>query len=319
MIALSPARRTRGDDGYILVTVLAVTLLLSGLMFAASFVVRSALQSVRDGRDTAAMMGLAQSGLEITASQLFIQKLPLRKVDGHRTTLSGGTVAARIVDEAGKIDLNGSDPKLLQALIEHIGLGAGEANAVVARLVSMRGPRASPAAGSQASSRPTPTAPSSANTAADVRPDPSDRLASAGTQPTQQKQRGFQSIDQLRDIAELTPDDLKALYPAVTVYNPDGKINIMSASRDVLETIPGSSKPIAEDILARRDRASKVEITSLQGELRDAQEYVKVDAGPTFNVTVDAMSPRGQSKTIHAILAASDRRVDPFYILDWWE
>ena len=87
----TPARATR--DGYILVAVLAVMLLLAGLVAAGSVMVRSALGGARLADDDTAMNDLLGSGLEITGYELGVLRLPAKSVSGRKIKLTGGAGA----------------------------------------------------------------------------------------------------------------------------------------------------------------------------------------------------------------------------------
>ncbi len=305
---MTRAARARGTrDGYILVAVLGVMLLLTAFMAGGSLLVRSALNSIKVGDDDVAVIGLTQGGMELTAYQLFVLKLPMSLVDGRRIRLAGGTIVPSIVDEAGKVDLNGSDPNLLRSIFQAVGLDAGTAGAIVARIVAIRGATRGPSAAAQAP--PGSTAPP----AYGYQPG-----AAAPPQSGEQKQlRGFLALDDLALFPDLTRDDRRTLDQILTVYNPDGKVDILTASPEVLGAIPGLSKAALAEILARRDGMTKDTVYALQAQLGAASTYTKTTSGPAYTVRIDAAAPSGRKKSIAAVVAASKSPNDPYYILDW--
>lgn len=321
--------RGRSNDGYILVAVLSVMLLLTGFMAAGSMLVRSALDGAKVGDVDVAMSGLAQGGLELTAYQLFVMKLSPRKVDGRRIKFAAGTIAPHVLDESGKVDLNSADPKLLASIFASIGMDSGAASGLVSDIVAMRGadrhpaqapsstsPGAmpsDPAAGAGSGAAPSQVAAGTPPAAASVQPPGAPQSAAP------KKLRGFQSVDQLGDFPDVTRSDLRELSPMLTVFNPDGKVNILSASREVLMAVPGLTAPKVEEILARRKDAAKDVIGSLSAMLEDAKAYTKTEFGPAFSVRIDATTAKGRKKTINAVVAASKSPNDPYYVLDWWE
>ena len=304
MSRISPARGTR--DGYILVAVLGVMLLLTAFMAGGSLLVRSALNSIKVGDDDVTIAGLTQGGLELTAYQLFVLKLPPALVSDRRIRLTDGTISPTIVDEGGKVDLNGSDPSLLQAMFQAVGLDSGTASAIVARIVTVRGQNR----GKSAAGQPQPGAPSPQTFA---QPGPSTSPASG----EERQPRGFLSLDDLAMFPDLTRDDRRSLDRVLTVYNPEGKVDILTASPEVLGAIPGLSKAALADILARRDSLTANTATALQSQLGEASAYIKNTSGPAYTVRIDAAAHSGRKKTIAAVVAASKSPNDPYYILDW--
>lgn len=310
--------RSPSKDGYILVAVLSIMLLLTGFMAAGSLLVRSALDSAKVGDADVAISGLTRGGLELTAYQLCVSEAPPQAVDGRRIKFAGGTIKPHIVDEAGKVDINGADPKLLASIFASVGMDSRAVGELVSGIVELRGANRNPATQAPNATPPgsTPVAP-----VGDAGQGVPSSPVGAGPPPSgdQKKLRGFQSVDQLLDFPDMTSADLRELRPMLTVFNPDGKINILSASRDVLAVLPGLTAPKVEEILARRKTVTKDVINSLDAMLEEAKPYTKTEFGPAFSVRIDATSPKGRKKAINAVIAASKSPNDPYYILDWWE
>ena len=293
------------DGGYILVAVLGVMIVLTGFMAAGSMLLRSALDSVRVGDADTASIGLTRAGLELAAYQLFVVKAAPAAIDGRRLRLAGGTIATHLTDEAGKADLNESDSKLLGSVFRGAGLGDGEARALVACIVDLRGPDRNTEGADAA------------------QPQQSQNITQQPAQPANQndkpRPRGFQSVDQLRDCPDLTGEDFAAIAPLVTVYNLDGKINVLTASPDMLRAMPGVSAADVEVLLARRDGADAKAAQDLMALMKEAKAYGKTEPGPIFSVRIDATAATGRKKTIHAVIAASKSPSAPYYVLDFWD
>lgn len=307
--------RRNSESGYILVAVLSVMLLLTSFLAASSVLIRSVLHSAVVGDSALAMRGLTQGGLEITAYQLLVQKVPAPLVDGRKIRFAGGTVQPSIVDEGGKIDLNGADPRLLLSVFASAGLDVGDAAALVARIVEVRGATDSAAVATTVAFAPaggdiyhghspfaTPSAPS-------IPGDPPNGV--------QKKRRGWQTVDQLRGAPGLTLPAFQALAPLLTVYNPDGKVDVLTARRAVLSAIPGLGTAAVDMIIARRNIATKETIAALSPLFGDASLFVKTTSGPAYTVHIDAVSGAGQRKALEAVIAASKSPNDPYLILDW--
>lgn len=314
MTRAKPTRPATG--GYILVAVLGVMLLLTGFMAAGSVVVRSALHGASADDEDLSMVGLTRGGLELTAYQLFVRKIPASSVDGRRIRFAGGTIAPRILDEAAKVDLNGADPALLAALLEHAGLDKGASNAVVAWIVELRGAGRNVPGGV---ATPTPFDVSNAATAPDLAAIALSRQAgemAAQDQPVASapRRRGFQSVDQLRDAPGLTKAEFRLLAPRLTVYNPDGKVDIVTASRDVLAAVPGLTSAQVERILSLRGASTREELGAMVG---TAAIYTKTTPGPAYAVRVDATARSALRGSLEAVVAPSNVPGSPYLVLDW--
>ena len=320
---LRPAHRRCG--GYILVAVLGLMLVLTGFMAAGSLLVRSALDTVRVADADASTIGLTRAGLELTAYQLFVIKADPSAVDGRHLRVSGGSFVAHLIDEGGKADLNASDSKLLGSVFTSAGLNEDTARSLIACIVGVRGPdRAAGPAPLGAPPQPPASAPTSPSG------DPADLAAAAQQQVSAQqsptappankpKLRGFQTVEQLRDCPDITREDFSAIAPMLTVYNPDGKIDILTARPAMLSALPGVSPADVGVILARRDNPDKKAGDDLMALMKEAAAYGKTGSGPAFTVRIDAVSATGRKKTIHAVIASSKSRDEPFYVLDRWD
>lgn len=290
----TPARAAQ--DGYILVAVLAVMLLLAGLVAAGSVMVRSALGGARLADDDIAMNDLLGSGLEITGYELGVLRLPAKSVSGRQIKLTGGSVTPTVIDESGKVDINGADPALLRSTLESVGIDSGAAADAVAAIVAARGPTG---------------ADSSAIAAA------SPSAAAAAPKADGHKRRGLESVSDLASLPDLTAADLRALGPRLTVYNPDGRIDILTADEAVLSAIPGLTKPVIADLLARRDTMSAADVRGMYTAFGSAKPFIKTDSGPAYSVRLDAVSSHGRRKVAYAVIAPSKSPNVPFYVLHW--
>jgi general secretion pathway protein K len=295
-------RRPHDTQGYILVTVLAVMILVSSLLAGTAVFVRSAINGARVADSSLVVDGLIAAGLDQTAYNLFFAKKTL--VPGAHThlRLATGLVDATSTDESSKIDLNGSDPQLLAALFESLGMGPGEINDLMARITEVRGPRptnnTSPAAPG-GTLQVTPTAPQ----------------AGAGNAALPFK-RGFQSVGDLASFPELSRHDLEEITPLLTVYNPGGKINIRTASETVLALVPDLSGPRLAEILDHRGGATDKDLRALIG---TSGAYLSASPGAAFTVGIDAIASSGQRRHLYAVIARSHDDHVPYYVLARWD
>jgi general secretion pathway protein K len=307
----SAGARPPSDGGYILVAVLGTMLVLASLMAASSIFVRSALRAAHVEDEEVATSGLLRAGLETAAYQLFSRNIPAAAISGRRIHFADAMLTPTVLDEAGKVDINGADSRLLRSLFTTV-MAPEAADTLLARIVAIRGDdtsRGQPLAGGPASlgggAFPTfgggpPAAPP------------------GGPAARHDRRSGFQSVEALRDFPEVTAAVFKQLAGEITVFNPDGKINILSADAAVLNALPGMTKPRMDEILSRRGSADKADGERLQAMLGESIGFTKIKPGPAFTVRVTVASrPDGPSRALEAVLAASNSPQYPFYVLDW--
>ena len=320
-------RERQGRDGYILVTVLAVAVILAGLIAAGSLVMRSALGTARVADADVTSAGLLSSGVEIAAYQLAVLKIQPDLVDGRRIRLTDGVVTPHVIDEAAKVDLNAANAKLLAGVFAGVGMDAATAATVVQRIVAMRGPANGVLAdgGRGASSNALDPAnaygaggPPTTGLASTPPGGLGSTVASAGSD-SPPKSRGLQSVEDLSDIGGVRREDMRLLRQRLTVYNPDGRLNVMTAAPDVLMSMPGMTELKLTQLLAARDAGPEA-ATAAQATLGgDLASFIKASPGPAYTVRVDVAEKNGRRKSVEAVIAASKSPNQPYYILSWRE
>jgi general secretion pathway protein K len=291
---------TGSRDGYILVAVLGVMLVLAGLVASASLAAQSALRSARADEGAAALDGVLRGGLELAAFRIFALKQPFGAVNGERLRVPGGTAVPVFSDGADRIDINAADPAVLVGAFRAAGLDEGTAGALKDRLVAMRG------VGAQAN---TPLAPPDA-VAQGGAPVPS---SPAGTQGPH---TDFPSVADFVAFAGLDREVAADLAPLLTVDNPDGRVDVLTASRRVLLALPDMSEAKVETILSARETGASA-AGDLRTALGDQARYVKFEAGPCFRIDIEARDALGRTARQHGVVAASRTPNEPFYVLDW--
>ena len=293
-------------DGYILVTVLAIAVMLTGLLAAGSILVRSAIGTARVEDADVAAGGLLSSGMEIAAYQLAVLRIRPELVDGRRIRLTGGSVTPHVTDEASKVDLNAAAPKLLVGVMEGVGMDQATAATVVARIVELRGPPngAIPDAGGQ--------------NALGIAPPPGGNVPGADNAPM--KRRGLQSVEDVGDIEGVRREEVRLLRRRLTIYNPDGRLDVMTAEPDTLRSIPGMTTVKLAQLLAARESGSADAARDAQSALGgDLASFTKVLPGPAYTVRIDADETSGRKKSAEAVIAASKSPNQPYYMLEWRE
>lgn len=283
-------------QGFVLVAVIGILTLIASLTGSAFLALRSSMESVALSDEDVALSGLAQAGIALTAYRLLIEGQPVEEVNGQGLSLPGGRFVASVRDEAGLIDLNGSPPELLASAYRASGASGMAPDAFASRIVAWREETAAfgdtkGRAGKDAT--------------------PNGKPSASG--------RPLRSLDEAAALLRLSPRDVRALAPLVTVYNPDGKVNVLTASRAVLAALPGLAPPSLEDIILRRRDPSPESISSLKSSLGAVNDSIKTEPGPAYRVQVTARGHTGRAKSVSAVIASANAELAPFHILDWSE
>ncbi len=198
---------TGGRDGFIVVAVLAVLALLTGLLGSLSLAVRGEIDAVLTASEQVRLEALTQAAAAVIAYELYELKRPAFRVTSREIRLDEGTVQVTVEDEAGKVDLNGSDPVLLAGLYRAVGLAEMEPEVFAANVVAWR--QRFPATGANRDKR----------------------------------EPGFGAVSDLRWLPNVSAADAAALSAFVTVHNPGGKIAPATAPETVLYALPGLMPP----------------------------------------------------------------------------
>jgi general secretion pathway protein K len=288
------ARRTQ--DGFVLVSVLGIMALLAALVGAASLLVRSAVDGARTSTDDLTLSALVRAGVELAAYQIYVLKLPTESINAQQVRFDAGIVTLFVADESSKIDLNGASSEFLAAAYQGSGLSTLSGRSFAARVVDWRDENDQPSPGGAE--------------AADY--------ASAGLDYRPQND-AFRSVDDLQWLLGLTMPQANALARKFTVYNPDGKVNVLGATRDVLISLPEITAPTVDQILTIRSRQANTAAQDILALLQKQKEFVKVDAGPSFRIRIEARAGDVNFRSADVVITSSPNSESLYYILEWAE
>jgi len=183
--------------GVALILVLWLIALLAALVGA--FALTSRVEAGQDSvlRGNGRGQAVARAGLEYAIWRLRGTPATRWRPDGrtYAWSFDGVPVAIRVVDEAGKVDLNSANPALLSGLIRALGADPGRAQALAAAIVDWRDADNLQAPGGAE--------------AADY--------AAAGL-PYGAKDAPFESLGELRLVLGMDPDLYRQLLPNVTIH-----------------------------------------------------------------------------------------------------
>jgi general secretion pathway protein K len=287
--------RGEGREGFILISVLGALIVLGGLVAAVAYLTRTAVVGAASTREALVTDALLNSGVELAGYELFSLRRPASLVNGQRIRLNDGVVTLYTASEAGKIDLNGSPPELLAALWASIGAPGMTPETFAARVVDYRDLDDEPSKNG------------GAETPQYVAAGPNRLPANAL----------FERVDELQNVLDVTPAQVRLLAPMLTVHNPSGKVAALEASAATLRAIPNGARALPQlQALkeARNGQNGDNQESALQRLLGDSAEFVTLESEPTaFTVRVE-VERNGSRRTVELILTAS-RAADALYFV----
>lgn len=278
----------RNERGVVLAIVLWVIAALSLIAIA---MLASAMNAQRIGHNAWAQLQVqtaADEGIQRAILSLFDPGRNTRTpLDGAQRQISLDDVAVTIAiqDEAGRIDLNYAGRRLLHDLFVSAGAGTNEADTLAGRVLDWRSGTKSPGV------------------------DDDSRGAGSYTP------RGgpFQSVDELKLVAGMTPELFARVEPALTVYSHSASFDMRSAPKEVLEVIPGMNPGSAQKAVDARSATPTLPgATSTAGTYDAARQL----AGHAFAITAEAQRGHTRFSRRAVVLISGDPR-RPYWVLDW--
>jgi general secretion pathway protein K len=273
--------------GIALLMVLWVLTILMVIVFSFSYLARTETFSSRAFKEGWENKFLAEAGIERAIMELFYRKQSPQnleeeeqeswRIDGTEQVgdLGGGHYRVRLVDEAGKIDLNLAPEVILRNLINSLNLPGEDKDLLVNTIV---------------------------DSILDWRdPDDFHRLQGAESDyyqslphPYKAKNGNFDTVEELILVKGVTSeilygnDQKPGLVDFLTVQAKTNKINLNAASKSLLMALPGMTPEIAEAVAAYRQDKEIQSLQEIAGLLGEAQAqlapYVTVTAGNTFTI-----------------------------------
>jgi general secretion pathway protein K len=313
---------SKHERGIALVIVLWVGMLVIAISAAFIADTRSSTQMTRNFLDNAEARAMADGGVHLALFELLDPdpETPWKR-DGqlYRHGVPGGALAIAVESEAGKIDINNANDKLLEGLFVAAGVGGEKASALIQAIGNFR------------------TGEESRNRLLRDLDQPEEEIVteaqrmlrqarrnreSTGNQTTsgsRGKSRAFHSIDTLGQVPGISADLHARLRPALTVFGGRG-VDFLTAPREVLLAIPGVSDQAVDNFLTGRagdDAENSLETFLSVGSAREHWE--EGDESKIVTVKVLAQSDNGASFIRIAVVELSERSEPPFVVKEWRE
>ena len=289
--------RLGSSRGIALISVLWITGLLA--VIAASFAssTRTEARLARNLVANAKAEALADGGVHRAVLGL-LDPDPATVWRADRTVyalaLGEGEVEIEIEDEDGKIDLNGAPPELLAGLLGALGLEAGEAEAIAARIADYRDED------------------SEAEPLGAEDPDYLDAGRTAGA-----ADRPFATESELLNVLGVSQVLYEEVRPYVTVYSGAEGVDPTRAPRVVLEALPGMTPELVEVLLAAGPDSDPYLAIEDQGALDELEFYLLPTRDLVFTVRALARTPDGGTFLREAVIELGGSPDQPFLVHTW--
>ena len=304
MIAFKSGMTNTNASGFALVLVLWVLSLLT--IMAASFALdmRRETAIISAIKTNAQAAQLAESGIAI-AEVMLLSPDPIKRwrIDGSIYQIDfaespekpGGSVRIKLISEAGKININKADIKILTALLASSPIeDEQQQTKLVGALLDWR--------------------------------DEDDLIHIDGAEKKEYKAAGlsygprnkpFQSVEELQMVLGMDAATLNWLTPLITVYSNQAQVNPQLATKEVLLALPDVDANLIQDYITARLESATKGLPAPPSPLGPGQQP---QASPQEALTVisEAVMDDGSSSSISAIIKQSgDVPNKPFKILKW--
>lgn len=293
----APRRRAppRGQRGIALILVLWLTMMLTVIASGFAFSMRSEAMSARNGLSLAQARATANGAIERMAFELSRPRFPTSwMADGQVHTWQDGdvSVSATAVDESARIDLNMAPETLLKGLMERVG---GAEPDVATRIVE---------------------------SAADWR-DPDDTKRPNGAEEADYRLAGlkqkpanapFETVNELARVAGMTEAIFTRVADHLTVQSRQPGVNAMTASREVLLSLPNATPESVDAYLQQRADAlaNKLPVPPFP-----AASGFAAGAVPVWRIRAEATTADGVTFARSAVVRPSGDARRPLVALTW--
>lgn len=238
-----------GDDGFVLVAVLGLLLILALIVASLSLSTRTQVK-LRGAAATRAELSVLADGIVTLAAvragaQQTLTGAPAAAFDGTSTWCRDGEIAVRVevTDVAGLIDLNLASPEVLAIIFAGVGMPVDAATKLAAAVADFRDADDTPRVGG-----------------AEAR---DYAAAGRGFAP---KNAAFDSVDELDQVLGMTPEVLAAVRPLLTVHSRAPALDLASAPLSLLQVLRrGDPAGGASDLVERERFQAPRQLPTRQG------------------------------------------------------
>lgn len=285
--------------GVALILVLWVITLLSVIAGNFAYSMRGEAQIARNLLSTAQAQAQADAGIQRAWYELLKPATELQRWVGdgtvHELGFDGGTLRISIQDESGKIDINTASESLLRGLFRYSGANEDVAVALADSVQDWR--------------------------------DTDNLRRLHGAEEAEYVAAGknyvpanapFETVDELQRVLGMSPEVIRRLTPALTVYTKQAGVNTAMAPREALLAIPEVTPALADQYLELR--RSMVAAGQKAPVFVGAGIYASQPAGLTiFSVRSEVKMADGTVFVRQAVARIAPDPKRPFTVLAWGE
>lgn len=284
------------QGGVALVLVLWIVVLLTIMASSFSLSIRRNTELVRNAKDQAQALALAEGGLHYAMMMLLLPDPTQRwRVDGtiYEMYLAGARIRVQLYDVSGRFDINHTTADQWHRLLARVGLEAEEAVGVTDAILDW------------------------------VDSDGFRRLN--GAEEEEYEEEGldygprngpFRSIEELQLVLGVSARLYGAMEPLITVHSKRPAVDPSKASKVALLSLPGADEAIIEEYLAAR--AESALNKTLPPPLPAILAQTPGESADTYSARVEARLADGYVSGLMATLTGESADPDaPFGILDW--
>ncbi len=314
------------QKGVVLLAVVWSVFILAAMAFALSALVRSSSDELHARKEQLQLYYAARGGVYRAVSMLQQPMVPhgeARPFVPGQSRLEwdeeGSHIAIDVMDENGKLDLNGSAPEMLERLFMNLGMDFERSHSLAAAIEDWR------------------------DADDDTRPAGAEALYYMSLpQPYRPANRDFESVDELLLVRGVTPHLLYGgfrvrpqdgvverqigLADCLTVNTRASSININFAPMPVRMSVPGMTPQIAAMIVEGRKRKPFDSVDDfvhqypvlLSGE---TMSHLTASSTGPYSLIASATAADGVTARLKAVVEVSGRAVvqarQPFLIREW--
>lgn len=283
--------------GVAMVLVLSLTALLTIMAGSYTLSMRRELDLVRNIRDQAQALALAESGLNYAQMMLQVNdELKRWRTDGtaYQRQFGNGEFKVKIIEETGKINVNKAEAPLLKGMLEGAGLEEEQALEIVDAILDWR----------------------DNDEFSKIHGAEKGEYESEGL-PYHPRNDLFQTLEELQLVLGITPEIFSKLERLITIYNDKAGIDPTKASREVLLSIPGVEAEIIDTYLADRKKAAEDKLPApafpVASEIPFEQQTEAV-----YSIEAQGILRSGTTATVFTtIKTAQGQSRGPFSMLSW--
>src|SRR5215510_14062957 len=288
------ARSPERERGFVLIIVLSVIGLLA--LAAAGFaqITRSQVRAATGTVGSTTAQALADTGVQVALLDLVLA----RQDPGYRARLQVGDkpylcdagdnrrLALAITDEAGKVDLNAADERLLRALLA--GVGAAASEAVADAIIDYR------------------------DDDNIKRPHGAERDEYSAAGRPGPKNAWFSAVEEIEQVLGVDAELAARLRPHITVYTNQPGIDTASASRELLAILArGMGSDAGPAASGPADQSGDTDDRTLP-----AMRFMGAQGRRFFAVHAEAYAD-SSAFVREAVLELGQNRARPFTFLRW--